>query len=65
MCSFFMIVLSLHTIPEPYWCLDEDGNYLDQQDPCNPEAATKGGEYAFLMMMAALGLVPAPGSDAL
>lgn len=60
MCSFMMIVLALHTLPPPYWCRDDDGNYLNGRGGrpsvvCNEEASTKGGEYAFLMMMAALG----------
>eukprot|EP00658_Telonema_sp_P-2_P082220 TRINITY_DN8636_c0_g1_i2.p1 TRINITY_DN8636_c0_g1~~TRINITY_DN8636_c0_g1_i2.p1 ORF type:complete len:241 (+),score=46.49 TRINITY_DN8636_c0_g1_i2:124-846(+) len=57
LCSVMMIVLSMHTIPDPYYCRDDDGNYT--KIVCNPDAKTKGGEYSLLMLLAALGYVVA------
>ena len=35
-CALMLIILSLHTIPEPYWCRDENGKYIET-DPATKE----------------------------
>lgn len=69
-CAAMLLLLSFTPLPPPYWCVDEaTGEYVKQRRlangttvpalPCHPESATKGGTYALLMMLAALGYVVA------
>lgn len=57
LCFIFLVLLSQRPLPKPYWCIGEDGEYLKDQDPCNPQASSQGGEFAMLMCAAALGYV--------
>ncbi|CAE8639232.1 unnamed protein product, partial [Polarella glacialis] len=57
LCCATLVVLNRVGLPDPYWCVGADGNYLKHQEPCNPSAASAGGEYAMLMCLAALGYV--------
>jgi hypothetical protein len=69
LCCCMLIFLSTHTLPQPYYCRDEAGEYVKKVNgteavPCNPSASEKGGEYALLMCLAALGYVVADvGAD--
>lgn len=71
LCCCMLIFLSTHTLPQPYYCRDEAGEYVKKVNgteavPCNPSASEKGGEYALLMCLAALGYVVADvGADGL
>lgn len=77
LCCAMLVFLSTHTLPEPYYCRDEAGEYIkmitnkttgveEHAPPCNPSASEKGGEYALLMCLAALGYVVADvGADGL
>jgi len=65
LCCAMLVFLSTHTLPEPYYCF-VNGTYLEEEPPCNPSAKEKGGEYAMLMCLAALGYVVADvGADGL
>jgi Na+/melibiose symporter-like transporter len=63
MCAVTLIYLSTLTLPEPYFCRDDAGEYIKQTanstaaEPCNPSARDAGGEIAMLMCLAALGYV--------
>jgi MFS family permease len=61
MCAIMLIVLSQYPLPAPYYCRDANGEYIKGPDvkPCNPDAQNRGGEYAMLMCLAALGYVVA------
>lgn len=77
LCCAMLVFLSTHTLPEPYYCRNEAGEYIkmitnkttgveEHAPPCNPSASEKGGEYALLMCLAALGYVVADvGADGL
>ena len=66
-CCVMLVLLSMQTLPEPYWCRDEDGEYITTvtsadgkntaAEPCNEEASRQGGRFAFFMMLASLGYV--------
>jgi len=68
-CCVMLVLLSMQTLPEPYWCRDEDGEYITTitsadgkktaAEPCNEEASRQGGHFAFFMMLASLGYVVA------
>jgi len=68
-CCVMLVLLSMQTLPEPYWCRDEDGEYITTvtsadgkktaAEPCNEEASRQGGHFAFYMMLASLGYVVA------
>ena len=51
-----LLLLAVMPLPEPYWCLTDDGlAHNTTAPPCNPHASKEGGFYATLMMLAALG----------
>ena len=66
-CCAMLLILSMQKLPEPYWCRDEDGEYITTvtsaegkntaAEPCNEAASRQGGRFAFLMMLASLGYV--------
>ena len=66
-CFVMLLILSMQTLPDPYWCRGDDGEYIttvtnadgqkEAAEPCNEDAAKKGGHFAFLMMLASLGYV--------
>ena len=59
-CSSLLLLLAVMPLPEPYWCLTDDGlSHNTTAPPCNPHASMEGGFYATLMMLAALGYVVA------
>ena len=59
-CSALLLLLAVMPLPEPYWCLTDDGlAHNTTAPPCNPHASKEGGFYATLMMLAALGYVVA------
>ena len=59
-CSAMLLLLAVMPLPEPYWCLTDDGlSHNTTAPPCNPHASKEGGFYATLMMLAALGYVVA------
>jgi hypothetical protein len=68
-CSAMLLLLAQKELPPPYWCRDESGVYVTTvtapdgskrpAEPCNASAALKGGGFALLMMLAALGYVVA------
>ena len=68
-CFAMLLILSCQTLPDPYWCRDENGEYIttvkgpdgrnQAAEPCNESASRKGGHFAFLMMLASLGYVVA------
>lgn len=59
-CALMLLVLALTPLPAPYWCHDTPtGEANTTAPPCNPEAKKKGGGFAFMMMLAALGYVVA------
>mmetsp|Transcript_30477 Transcript_30477/g.69805 ORF Transcript_30477/g.69805 Transcript_30477/m.69805 type:complete len:587 (+) Transcript_30477:526-2286(+) len=68
-CAFFLLVLAAQPLPDPYWCVGPDGRYVKERtlpdgkttaaEPCNADAATAGGGYALLMILAATGYVVA------
>ena len=59
-CSAMLLLLAVMPLPEPYWCLTDDGlAHNTTAPPCNPHASKEGGFYATLMMLAALGYVVA------
>ena len=53
LCTVALIVLSLYGLPEPYWCVGDDGRYVTKTEdadgntvaaePCNAHAAKMGG----------------------
>ena len=67
MCTVMLVFIWSVPLPEPYWCRDAKGVYITKvtnpdgatsaATPCNAAAATEGGKYALLMMLAALGYV--------
>jgi len=71
LCCAMLCFLSTHSLPEPYYCINNTtGEYIKKEydadldkmvpaKPCNPGASEKGGEYALLMCLAALGYVVA------
>ena len=68
-CTLCLLVLHFRALPDPYWCRDENGEYIttvkgpdgrnQAAEPCNESASRKGGHFAFLMMLASLGYVVA------
>ena len=68
-CCVMLVLLSMQPLPEPYWCRDDDGEYITTvtsadgkshaAEPCNEEASRQGGHFAFFMMLASLGYVVA------
>ena len=64
-CTLALLALVCKPLPEPYWCIGEDGKYITETtteagdtvaaEPCNADAANQGGSFALLMMLAALG----------
>ena len=69
-CCMMLLVLSQRSLPPPYWCKDPaTGIYIVKETladgtkraatPCNADAAKRGGQFAMLMMLAALGYVVA------
>jgi Na+/melibiose symporter-like transporter len=65
LCCAMLLFISTHSLPDPYYCF-VNGTYLEDEPPCNPSAKEKGGEYAMLMCLAALGYVVADvGADGL
>jgi uncharacterized membrane protein YgcG len=73
-CTLMLVVLYFEELPPPYWCVDDDGDYIKKRpglgplqmanesvvaEPCNPHAAKTGGKYALYMSMAAFGYVVA------
>lgn len=56
-CFIFLIVLACQKLPEPYYCIGEDGYFIKNIEPCNPEATKSGGIFVGLMMCIALGYV--------
>jgi len=68
LCTIALLVLAAMPLPDPYWCVNEAGDGYVKVDasaskhgakqsaePCNVAAATQGGEYALMMMLAAVG----------
>ena len=57
LCFMFLIILATRPLPEPYYCRDENGNFLKTSKPCNPNAKESGGFFAILMMCISIGYV--------
>lgn len=68
-CGCMLLLLSMQTLPPPYWCVGPDGRYVTHTEgpggrkvaaqPCNADAAKSGGRFALLMILAATGYVVA------
>ena len=58
-CALVLTFIYFTELPEAYYCVGAGGEYLVDEPPCNPSAATRGGFYTVLMMMAAGGYVTA------
>ena len=69
-CTTMLLYLAMTPLPDPYWCRDANsGAYVTtvrhrdgsrtSAEPCNAQAAKKGGGFALLMMLAALGYIVA------
>ncbi|KAG8459616.1 hypothetical protein KFE25_000972 [Diacronema lutheri] len=68
-CAAMLLVLAMQPLPQPYWCIGDDGKYITRAEtatgarvaaqPCNAEAAKSGGRFALLLILAATGYVVA------
>ena len=67
-CAATLAYLCWAPLPPPYWCRDAQGWYVTSverageqyaAEPCNADAASSGGSFAIMMMLAALGYVVA------
>ena len=58
-CFIFLIILACYPLPNPYYCLDLNGNFNKTKLPCHPQSSEKGGMFVILMMLVSLGYVVA------
>jgi len=70
LCAITLFALSFDKMPDPYFCVDENGYFITMvknatypdapevvAEPCNADARESGGHYALLMFVAAFGYV--------
>jgi len=56
-CIVALGVLSLLSLPAPYYCVGKDGNYLTAEPPCNPDASKSAPLYVIFLCLCTLGVV--------